>query len=134
MSFPRFDSDFKRVLNPVHLNAVTSVSCLIPPIIATCRESGKGDGPCVTNLWARFPYKFLRNLNTKLGRISLPSISQLLLVMEKCQHSIKATFKRVKSQIQKGAIPERAVRRGYENTCLTILRLRIRESLFSREP
>ena len=29
-------------------------------------------------LWARFPYKFSRNLNTKLGRISLPSISQLL--------------------------------------------------------
>ena len=37
--------------------------------------------------------------------------------MEKCQHSIKATFKRVKSQIQKGADPERAVRCGYENVC-----------------
>ena len=34
--------------------------------------------------------------------------------MEKCRHSIKATFKRVKSQIQKGADPERAVRRGYD--------------------
>ena len=29
-------------------------------------------------LSARFPYKFLRNLNIKLGRIFLPSISQLL--------------------------------------------------------
>ena len=38
-------------------------------------------------------------------------------VMEKCQHSIKATFKRVKSQIQKGANPERAVRHGYDNAC-----------------
>ena len=38
-------------------------------------------------------------------------------VMEKCQHIIKATFKRVKSQIQKGADPERAVRRGYDNAC-----------------
>ena len=37
--------------------------------------------------------------------------------MEKCQHSIKATFKRVKSQIQKGADPERAARCGYENAC-----------------
>ena len=37
--------------------------------------------------------------------------------MEKCQHSIKATFKRVKSQIQKGADPERAARHGYENAC-----------------
>ena len=38
-------------------------------------------------------------------------------VMEKCQHSIKATFKRVKSQIQKGTDPERAVRCGYDNAC-----------------
>ena len=38
-------------------------------------------------------------------------------VMEKCQHSIKATFKRVKSQIQKGANPKRAVTRGYDNAC-----------------
>ena len=38
-------------------------------------------------------------------------------VMEKCQHSIMATFKRVKSQIQKGADPERAPRHGYEHTC-----------------
>ena len=38
-------------------------------------------------------------------------------VMEKCQHSIKATFKRVKSQIEKGADPERAVRRGYDTAC-----------------
>ena len=37
--------------------------------------------------------------------------------MEKCQHSIKVTFKRVKSQIQKGADPERAVRCGDDNAC-----------------
>ena len=37
--------------------------------------------------------------------------------MEKCQHSIKATFKRVKSQIQKGADPKRAPRHGYEHPC-----------------
>ena len=38
-------------------------------------------------------------------------------VVEKCQHCIKATFKRVKSQIQKDADPERAVRLGYDNAC-----------------
>ena len=37
--------------------------------------------------------------------------------MEKCQHSLKATFKRVKSQIQKGANPEKAARCGYEHAC-----------------
>ena len=38
-------------------------------------------------------------------------------IIEKCQYSIKATFEKVKSQIQKGADPERAVRHGYENAC-----------------
>ena len=34
--------------------------------------------------------------------------------LEKCQHSLRSTFKRVKSQIQKGANPEKAAKRGYE--------------------
>ena len=37
--------------------------------------------------------------------------------MEKCQHGLKATFKRVKSQIQKGANHEKAARRWYEHLC-----------------
>ena len=37
--------------------------------------------------------------------------------MEKCLHSAKATFKRVRNQILKGADPERATRHGYENAC-----------------
>ena len=37
--------------------------------------------------------------------------------LEKCQNSLKSTFKRVKSQIQKGANPEKAAKRGYEQAC-----------------
>ena len=37
-------------------------------------------------------------------------------VTEKCLHSAKTTFKRVRNQILKGADPERAARR-YENAC-----------------
>ena len=36
--------------------------------------------------------------------------------LEKCRHSLKSTFK-VKSQSQKGAIPEKAAKRGYEQDC-----------------
>ena len=35
--------------------------------------------------------------------------------MEKCQDSLKSTFKKVKSQIQQVANPKKAARRGYEN-------------------
>ena len=37
--------------------------------------------------------------------------------LEKCQHSLKSIFKKVKSQIQKGADPEKAVKCGYEEAC-----------------
>ena len=37
--------------------------------------------------------------------------------LEKCQHSLKSTFKRIKSQIQKGANSEKAAKRGYEQAC-----------------
>ena len=35
----------------------------------------------------------------------------------KCQHSLKSTFKRVNSQIHKGANPEKAAKHGYEQAC-----------------
>ena len=37
--------------------------------------------------------------------------------LEKCQHSLKSFFKKVKSQIQKGANPEKADRHGYKQAC-----------------
>ena len=37
--------------------------------------------------------------------------------LEKCQHRIKSTIKKVKNQIQKGANPEKAAKRGYEQAC-----------------
>ena len=37
--------------------------------------------------------------------------------LEKCQHSIKSTVKKIKTQIQKGANPDQAAKRGYEEVC-----------------
>ena len=37
-----------------------------------------------------------------------------MLPWKKCQHSIKSTVKKIKSQIQKGANPEKAAKHGYE--------------------
>ena len=37
--------------------------------------------------------------------------------LEKCQYSLKSTFKKVKSQIRKGADSEKAAKCGYEEAC-----------------
>ena len=91
-------------------------------------------------LWARFPYKFSRNLNTKLDRISLPSILQLLsqkllllvtllwrsvsTVSRLPLRGLKARFRRVPTLKE---LPGVAM-----NMPMTILRLCIREFLFNR--
>ena len=53
------------------------------------------------------------NFATTLAKTSSSCNSTL----EKCQHSLKSTFKKVKSQIKKGADPEKAAKRGYEQAC-----------------
>ena len=54
-------------------------------------------------------------MSIRQGKIS--HISECNLTIEKCEDSIKATVRRLKSQILKGASPEKAVRNGYEKTC-----------------
>ena len=53
------------------------------------------------------------NFTAAFGKTS----SSCNATLEKCQYSLKSTFKKVKSQIQKGANPEKAVKCGYEQAC-----------------
>ena len=39
------------------------------------------------------------------------------VTLEKCQYSLKHIFKQVKSQIRKGADPDKVAKRGYEEAC-----------------
>ena len=39
------------------------------------------------------------------------------VTLEKRQHSLKSAFKKGKSQIQKGANPVKAAKRGYQDAC-----------------
>ena len=39
------------------------------------------------------------------------------MTLEKCQYSLKHFLKQVKSQIRKGADPDKVAKRGYEEAC-----------------
>ena len=45
------------------------------------------------------------------------TLSSCNSTLEKCQHCLKSSFKKDKSQFQKGANPEKAARCGYEEAC-----------------
>ena len=73
-------------------------------------------------LWARSPFQFSRswsnrarqNISTLNFTTAFAKTSSCNASLEKYQHSIKSTVKKIKSQIQKGANPEKAAKRGYE--------------------
>ena len=58
-----------------------------------------------------------QNLSTLNFTAAFAKTSSCNPTLEKYQHSLKSTFKRVKSQIQKGTNPEKAAKRGYEQAC-----------------
>ena len=67
-------------------------------------------------LWARFQARqniSMLNFTAAFAKTS----SSCNASLEKCQHSIKSTVKKVKTQIQKGANPEKAAKHGYEQVC-----------------
>ena len=73
-------------------------------------------------LWARFPYQFPYQARQNISTLNFTAAfaktsSSCNATLEKCQHNLKSTFKRVKSQIQKGANPEKAAKCGYEQAC-----------------
>ena len=94
------------------LNADFVKFCISP------KPSGAPVGKVSLQVLKELEHQARQNLSTiSFTATFARTASSCNIVMEKCQHSIKATFKRVKSQIQKGADPERAARRGYENAC-----------------
>ena len=55
-----------------------------------------------------------QNISTLNFTAAFAKTSSCNASLEKCQHSIKSTVKKIKSQIQKCANPEKAAKRGYE--------------------
>ena len=99
-------------------NLVLKLNTDFAKICISPKPSGARMGKVPLQVLKELDHQARQNLSTiNLTATFAKTASSCNTVMEKCQHSIKATFKRVKSQIQKGADPERAPRHGYENAC-----------------
>ena len=58
-----------------------------------------------------------QNISTLNFTAAFAKTSSCNASLEKCQYSIKSTVKKIKTQIQKGANPDKATKRGYEQVC-----------------
>ena len=94
------------------LNSDLAKICISP------KPSGATMGKVPLQVLKELEHQARQNLSTINFAATLAKTASVCnTTMEKCQDSLQSTFKKVKSQIQKGANPEKAARHGYENAC-----------------
>ena len=94
------------------LNTDFSKICIAP------KPSGAPMGKVPLPILKELEHQARQNISTLNYTAAFAKTSSSCNVtLEKCQHSLKSTFKKVKSQIQKGANPEKAAKCGYQEAC-----------------
>ena len=81
------------------------------------KPSGAPVGKVPLQILKELEHQARQNLSTINFAATFAETASCNTTMEKCRDSLKSTFIKIKSQIQKGANPEKAARRGYENAC-----------------
>ena len=114
---PASTAKYYKVGQPCFEDKLQELNTDFAKICISPKPSGAPVGKVPLQVLKELEHQARQNLSTINFTATFARTASCNTVMEKCQHSIKATFKRVKNQIQKGADPERAARRCYENTC-----------------
>ena len=84
------------------LNTNFSKICISP------KPSGAPMGKVPLPVLKELEHQARKNLSTINFTAAFAKTSSCNTTMEKCQHSLKSTFKKVKTQIQKGTNPEKS--------------------------
>ena len=96
------------------LNTDFSKICLSP------KPSGAPMGKVLLPVLKELEHQARQNLPTTNFTVAFAKTSSCNTTIEKCQHSLKLAFKKVKTQIQKGANPEKAARHGYNQAVIIL--------------
>ena len=93
------------------LNTDFAKICIFP------KPSGAPMGKAPLPILKKLEHQARQNISTlNFTTTFAKTFSSCNSTLEKCQHCLKATFK-VKSQIRKGADPEKVAKHGYEEAC-----------------
>ena len=114
---PASTAKYYKVGQPCFEDKIQELNTDFAKICISPKPSGAHMGKVPLQVLKELEHQARQNLCTNFTATFAKTVSSCNTVVEKCQHSIRATFKRVKSQIQKGVDPERAVRHGYKNAC-----------------
>ena len=133
-TFDKFEQDFhsanlpegkyikprtsNKVGQPCYEDKIQELNTDFSKICITPKPSGAPVGKVPIPVLKELEHQARQNISTINSTAAFAKTSSSCnATLEKCQHSLKSTFKKVKSQIQKCANPERAARRGYDQVC-----------------
>ena len=137
-AFDKFDQDFQaanlpegkyikpppstakwyKVGQPCYEDKIQELNTDFAKICISPKPSGAPMGKVPMPILKELEHQARQNISTlNFATTFAKTSSSCNVTLEKCQHSFKATFKKVKSQIRKGADPEKAAKRGYEEAC-----------------
>ena len=114
---PPSTSKWYRVGQPCYQDKYQELNTDFAKICITPKPSGAPMGKVPLPILKELEHQARQNISTLNFTAAFAKTSSCNASLEKCQHSIKSTVKKIKSQIQKGANPEKAAKRGYEEVC-----------------
>ena len=137
-AFDKFDQDFQaanlpegkyikappstakwyKVGQPCYEDKIQELNTDFAKICITPKPSGAPMGKVPLPILKELEHQARQNISTlNFATTFAKTSSPCNFTLEKCQYSLKSTFKKVKSQIRKGADPEKAAKCGYEEAC-----------------
>ena len=102
---------------PCYEEKIQELNTDFAKICITPEHPGASMGKVPLPILKELEHQARQNISMLNFTAAFDKTSSCNTTLEKCQHSLKSTFKRVKSQFQKGANPEKAAKRGYEQAC-----------------
>ena len=115
---PPSTSKWYRVGQPCYQDKYQELNTDFAKICITPKPSGAPMDKVPLSILKELEHQARQNISTlNFTAAFAKTSSSCNASLEKCQHSIKSTVKKIKSQIQKGASPEKAAKRGYEEVC-----------------
>ena len=115
---PPSTAKWYKVGQPCYEDKIQELNTDFAKICISPKPSGAPMGKVPMPILKELEHQARQNISTlNFATTFAKTSSSCNVTLEKCQHSLKATFKKVKSQIRKGADPEKAAKRGYEEAC-----------------
>ena len=114
---PASTAKWYKVGQPCYEDKMQELSTDFAKICTSPKPSGARMGKVPLPILKELEHQARQNISTLNFSTTFAKTSSCNSTLEKCQHSLKSTFKKVKSQIRKGADTEKVAKRGYEEAC-----------------